>query len=522
MDKISEANIRKEIEYIKELKVSSEIYRLGMVFNTNFNNYFYDTGTGKVLRLSDESYIVINSLFSHTETIDNFLYKFENMSDVEKLNFITVCIRENLFRAPQVEDMKLYMGGDDALKKMLYSEARQLVLEVTEKCNFRCKYCIYNEEFEGDRNFGNKDMSFETAKLAVDYIIEHSKKKVAVTFYGGEPLVKFDLIKATIDYALRKGKNKDLTFSLTSNMTLMTNKMAEYFSTVPGLSIVVSLDGPKEIHNAARVYRNNLGTFDDTMKGLKLISGYFRKVGKELMINSVLTPPYTYEKIEIINDFFENLEILPEGTEVRITYPTEGTFKYNEAKLEEFNRNPKYEFYNTIDPLLKWQVYKARKYITDKSRTDIYSKIIKELLASVNNDMQVNIPDSNYRLNSCCIPGSRKLYVKADGNILVCEKIGESPIIGNIYSGLDIECIKEKYISEYVKKSLPDCSNCWAVNICPSCYCFCYNKEGIDLVEKKRYCDSLLAYLETRYKIFYTFLEEQPELIDVIKDVVID
>lgn len=522
MDKLSEVKIQKEIEYLKELKISGRIYRLGMLFHTNFNNYFYDTGTGKVLRLSDESYKVINSLLSFKETVDNFINNMENISDVEKDNFITVCLRENLFRAPKVKNMKLYMGGDDALKKMLYSEARQLVLEVTEKCNFKCKYCIYNEEFDGDRNFGNRDMSFETAKLSVDYIIQHSKKKVAVTFYGGEPLIKFDLIKATIDYALISGKNKDLTFSLTSNMTLMTEEMAEYFSTVPGLSIVVSLDGPKEIHNAARVYRSNLGTFDDTIKGLKVISGYFKKMGKELMINAVLTPPYTYEKIETINNFFESLTFLPEGTEVRITYPTEGTFKYSKAKLNEFNSNPKYEFYDTIDPLLKWQVHKAKKYISDKSRTDIYSKTIIELLASVNNDMQVNVPDPNYRLNSCCIPGGRKLYVKADGNILVCEKIGESPIIGNIHSGLDIECIKKKYIKEYVEKSLPDCSNCWAVNICPSCYCFCYNKEGIDLTEKKRYCDSLLAYLQTRYRIFYSFLEEQPELMDVIKDVVID
>lgn len=522
MDKLSEINFRKELEYLKELKISRKIYRMGMLFNTNFNNYFYDTGTGKVLRLTDNSYKVINTLLSPTESTDDFLCNFESMSNTEKLNFIKVCIHENLFRAPQVKDMILYIGGDAALKKMLYSEARQLVLEVTEKCNFRCKYCIYNEEFEGDRNFGNKDMSFDTAKLAVDYIIQHSKDKVAVTFYGGEPLVKFDLIKATIDYALRKGKNKDLSFSLTSNMTLMTNEMAEYFAKVPGLSMVVSLDGPEEIHNAARVYRNNLGTFGDTMKGLKLIAGYFMKEGKELMINSVLTPPYTYEKIELINDFFEKLEFLPKGTEVRITYPTEGTFKYSESKMEEFNRNPKYEFYNTIDPLLKWQVHKAKKYITDRNKTDIYSKTIIELLASVNNDMQVNKPDSNYRLNSCCIPGGRKLYVKADGNILVCEKIGESPIIGNIYSGLDIEYIKEKYITEYVKKSLPDCSKCWAVNICPSCYCFCYNKEGIDLTEKRRYCDSFLAYLQTRYKIFYSFLEEEPELIDIIKDVVIN
>ena len=88
------------------------------------------------------------------------------------------------------------------MENQLLRNRAQITLELTEKCNMRCKYCIYQEGQGGYREFGNHDMTFEVAKLAIDDLIEHSQdeKVIFVSFYGGEPLLKFDLLKQCIDY----------------------------------------------------------------------------------------------------------------------------------------------------------------------------------------------------------------------------------------------------------------------------------------------------------------------------------
>lgn len=206
-------------------------------------------------------------------------------------------------------------------------QVQQLIIELTGKCNLRCKYCIYNDYYEGNRDFNTSDISFETAKKAIDYAYAHRHPDhFSITFYGGEPLVNFKVMKQCIDYALANLTECNLSFSFTTNLTLMTEEIADYLGQVPNLSIVLSMDGPAEIHNMARVYSNNRDTFDDAYRGLKYIAASAKKYGNiTLTFNSVLMPPYTEERFDKINDFFSNMDFLPEGTNVQASYPSKGT-----------------------------------------------------------------------------------------------------------------------------------------------------------------------------------------------------
>lgn len=120
--------------------------------------------------------------------------------------------------------------------------------------------------------------------------------------------------------------------------------------------------------------------------------------------------------------------------------------------------------------------------------------------------------------NGCCVPGSRKLYVKANGDLLICERIGSSPIIGNIFTGIDKTLLSEKYDTEYVARSLPACKNCWAVNLCPICYANCYTEDGIDPAEKASNCNGVRSQLERCFSMFYELLEENPSALDALKE----
>ena len=157
-------------------------------------------------------------------------------------------------------------------------KCKQLIIELTGNCNLRCKYCIYNDFYEGNRNFNTSNIDFETARKAIDYVFAHrDPEHLAITFYGGEPLLNFSVMKQCIDYCLDRYESDNLSFSFTTNLTLMTEEIAEYLAKVPRMSILVSIDGPEEIHNAARVYRQRKGSFQDAFSGLEILSNAINK-----------------------------------------------------------------------------------------------------------------------------------------------------------------------------------------------------------------------------------------------------
>lgn len=505
-----------EFERIKGIKKNDYIQRFGKLFDTNFSNYFYDTGTGKVVQLDDEEHELLSALFEPGNDAGSFSAIFGLMEKEKQEAFLKTCLKENLLRARKVEDLKLLVGDSD-LMDLINHHTEQLVLEVTEKCNFRCKYCIYNEDFTGDRDFGTGVMEMDIAQKAIDYAMEHSDDTLAVTFYGGEPLLNFKLIRQSIDYALKVGKEKkNLTFSITSNMTLLTREMAEYFSNVPGLSFMASLDGPEFVQNAARVYQGNRATFDDTMRGLRYLANAFEKTGNILMINAVLIPPYEYDKINAINDFFEGLDFLPEDTEIRITYPHMDTYHYDH--WERLLKNGIYMFQNSFDPLKKWQLHQAIKKKLDKNHTrNIYEYPMFERLMLIDGRRRQDKPFEVYRQNGCCVPGARKIYVKPNGDIKVCEKIGTSPTIGNIETGVDVQKVQRIFVEEYKAASLNDCSKCWAINMCQRCFADCYTETAIDIKRKREYCDAAVDVCKENLSIYYSILEEYPEMMDILK-----
>ena len=82
-------------------------------------------------------------------------------------------------------------------------------------------------------------MEWDTAKRAIDYTCSHSGEKVAVTFYGGEPLVKFELMKKCIEYSRSIMGDRELSFSFSTNLTLMTREIAKYIASVDGCSVYI-------------------------------------------------------------------------------------------------------------------------------------------------------------------------------------------------------------------------------------------------------------------------------------------
>lgn len=151
-------------------------------------NYIYDACRNEFVPVGNELFKYILHLLGKNEESQCF-----NRNTKEQYDKL---IEKGYFQNKYIS--KIYHPYTDCLELLLQRNMSQILLQVTQSCNFRCTYCIYTASIDGmQRKHNNKHMSWDTAKKAVDYLWQHSidSDTVTIGFYGGEPLLEFDLIK---------------------------------------------------------------------------------------------------------------------------------------------------------------------------------------------------------------------------------------------------------------------------------------------------------------------------------------
>lgn len=174
---------------------------------------------------------------------------------------------------------------------------KALCLHVSHDCNLRCKYCFAST---GDFGTGRKIMPPEIAKKAIDWVVKKSGKRhnIEVDFFGGEPLMAMDTVKATVEYARANEKawGKHFRFTMTTNGVLLNDENIKYFNETMD-NCVLSLDGRKEINDKNRVTVNGKGSYDLIVpKFLKLIQQ--RDKNKDYYVRGT----FTRDNLDFSND----------------------------------------------------------------------------------------------------------------------------------------------------------------------------------------------------------------------------
>lgn len=399
--------------------------------------YVYDRQSNKLLQITEEVYNELNSGKPSNETLQRFQVKgFLLESKLEKIEH----------------------PDNELLKQSLNNKLEYLLLQVTQECNLRCHYCVYGGGYE-NRTHSSKEMDFETAKKAIDFYVDHSRQseKLSLGFYGGEPLLKMDMIKECVRYIKSKVFDRKISFNMTTNGTLLTLERAKYLYE-NGFNVVISLDGAQEDHDKNRVFKNSgLGSFDCIMKNLIRIKEYFPEFLKDISFNTVLN--YNCD-FSCVKSYYNTNEIVKDANSMFNLVEENGARnikKYSSKFVVEY----RYEQFLLFMYMLK----KVNAEVLSHSQlTNLvaYKEFYNQMKDS-------GLLGKKGHHNGPCIPGGRRLFVSCTGEFYPCERVPEEPVmqIGNIKDGFDYDaCERLLNIGRITEEQ---CKKCWAFRLCSQC-----------------------------------------------------
>lgn len=396
------------------------------------------------------------------------------------------------------KDFEMRHPFDEQLECVLDRNLKSMTLQVTKNCNLRCKYCVYSGSYR-NRTHNNERMSLKTALDAIDFFLEHSidSESINLGFYGGEPTLEIPLIKKCIEYMEENKGNKDVTYSITTNATLLTDEIIDFFKQYE-VEVTISLDGPKEIHNSKRIAAiDGRGSFEQVIKSLKKIKSRWEQCGEKVNFNSVMSSEYGFQ---IYGDFFENTEVVKDFS-ATVNLPSDiYTGESREVCsrfIEEFN-------------------YELFKYYFSVLRGDSNIKTVKivrhhyqRLVDDIHSCLKVQAGEVIYDHHSGpCVVGRHRLFIDTNGEMFPCERVSETSEvmkIGNIYTGFNTDKIRN--LLNIGKLTENECKKCWAFRFCTICAMKADCGNELSAEQKLKHCNSVRTSIDDQLKDYCTFVE---------------
>ncbi len=413
-----------------------------MVKNYSIINFRSRIIKDKILLTSDSG----KYIFLAKKEYDKILMNKINDSLYKKLDEKGFLIKDNNIEA----EVKRYRSKNS----FLFQGTSLHIIVPTLRCNLECIYCHASKRGANDKGY---DMNEKTAKKTVDFIFQTPSNSITIEFQGGEPLLKFDIIRYIMKYAKEKNKitRKDLRFSLVSNFTLMTEDKLDYLIK-ENINLCTSLDGPEFLHNKSRP--NN---------SYKLVTKWIKKIQQE------------YKKRKIKDRRVSALLTITKDT---LKYPKEVIDEYVKFGIDKIhlrflnNLGDARETWNNIaytsDEFMEfWR--KAANYI-DKLNKNQEIQIISERMLDIINTKVTKDYDPNYLdLRSPCGAVIGQMTYNYDGKIFSCDEgrmIGEDLfVVGNVNKNTYKEVTTSSHACGLIMASTNDTQSCDACAYKPYC-----------------------------------------------------
>ena len=361
----------------------------------------------------------------------------DKLSKVYQPEDIESCYQEIV----ELYNDKILFSEDDYEKYANVSVAspiKAMCLNIAHDCQLRCKYCFAST---GDFGKGRKLMSFETGKHAIDFLLEKSgdRENLELDFFGGEPLMNFNVVKQVVEYARSREKEygKHFRFTITTNGLLLDDDKIDFINREMS-NVVLSIDGRKETNDKFRVLPNGQGCYDMILpKYKKLVAG---RGDKEYYVRGT----FTNKNLDFSNDVFA---LYDAGFDQISVEPVVGDS--DEYALTEKDLPAVFKEYEVL----------ARKIIDNEKNGKKFNFFHFML------DLDQG-PCAIKRLRGCGC-GNDYVAITPDGDIFPCHQfVGiDEYKMGNIDEGTFNYEMKADFAKAHVY-SKPECRKCWAKFYC--------------------------------------------------------
>lgn len=404
--------------------------------------------------------------------------------------------------------------------KQNMASLRQLLIEVTDSCNLKCKYCGYGEYYSNYDQRETCSQTFNNVKIVIDYLVDLWKSDynvshnntVTIGFYGGEPLLNMKLIKETIAYVESLNiTHLKFTYNMTTNGMLLDRNMD--YLVQKKFTLLISLDG-NEYQSSYRVDKYGKPSFSRIVKNiLKLKDKYSEFFEEKVNFNAVLHDRNSVEECyRSINDMFGKIPHISELNTNGIIPERISEF------VKMFNSKPdSFKAANEYDDIKK-------AFYLDDADSVTYHKMLMNYGGNWHEtflDLFGLKSVIRYIPTGTCRPFERKLFLTVHGKILPCEKIGHGYAIATLIKGklnLDCEAVAKYYSSMY-KKVIGNCSRCHLKRTCGQCLFLLKEKDG------RLICPGIQtdAKLRKEFSTFLTYAEQNPgDYERLLSSIVID
>ncbi|MBE6680463.1 MAG: thioether cross-link-forming SCIFF peptide maturase, partial [Ruminococcaceae bacterium] len=358
-----------------------------------------------------------------------------------------------------------------ALKAKTAGVVKALCLHIAHTCNLNCSYCFASQgKYHGERAI----MSFEVGKAALDFLVENSgtRRNLEVDFFGGEPLMNFDVVKQLVAYArsIEKEKGKNFRFTLTTNGLLIDDDVID-FANREMSNVVLSLDGRKEIHDRYRVDYAGNGSFDRIVpKFKKLVDA---RGGK----NYYMRGTFTHANPDFLNDIKVMLDLGFSELSMEPVVCAPG----DESELTEADKRIVFEQYEKLAALMLERDKEGKPFTFYHYMIDLTGG------------------PCIYKRISGCGSGTEYMAVTPWGDLYPCHQfVGDEKFrLGDVFSGVDNKEIQDEFMACNVY-AREECRDCWARLYCSGgCAANAYHatgsvkgiyKYGCDLFRKRMEC----------------------------------
>ncbi|MBR3929817.1 MAG: thioether cross-link-forming SCIFF peptide maturase [Clostridia bacterium] len=424
-------------------------YRLGGY------NIVLDICSGSVHVVDDVAYDIIAMYEgSDKETILRALYeKYANHSEITLAE-----IEECYDQITELKDAGKLFTSDTfepmagALKERTSGVIKALCLHVAHTCNLNCSYCFASQgKYHGDRAV----MSFEVGKRALDFLIENSgsRRNLEVDFFGGEPLMNFQVVKDLVAYArsVEKEHNKNFRFTLTTNGLQIDDDVID-FANRECSNVVLSLDGRKEVHDRFRVDYAGNGSWERIVpKFQKLVKA---RNGK----NYYMRGTFTHANPDFLKDIQQMLDL--GFTELSMEPVVCESGDPSELTMDDL-------------PIVLDQYEKLAELMLKKDKEGAPFTFYHYMI-------DLSGGPCIYKRISGCGSGTEYMAVTPWGDLYPCHQfVGEEKFkLGNIWDGVTNTDIRNEFAACNVY-ARPECRDCWARLYCSGgCAANAYHSTG--------------------------------------------